>query len=631
MVKRRRLDKRTPSPITTASKRKASVRSFRAAVRCMDGTRHRSLIADVGAAGAFDVLSDDCVVQVMRSVLAVATGPLGKSYFDNVDVSKDSFCALAISCKRLCNLVRSGYHCLQAEALARASTRITPRLPFSEDAFTVQMREELASCDHLKMLRAAQCAMTCHCASSCCSKYMRAFNKDVRTGNVFSRAPSPTLASGSPENSRMVSVVENCSAIAVCSSGTCAFAYMRERVSKRESDEEGRGRRFRDALVRVQENWPKDQTPRFVQTSKMYLEDDEMSPLLCMRCAPSGKSLAFTRSKHDVDPASRAAFGCAFFWTAGRSAHRVEAPQGCAHGVRAASLSAQDCWFTDVQGDEAIVVAWSTEFVHSSGHHMGSHASDDGPVYFFATYLIDQGVPEFFEATFAESGCLLTCYPSSKGDRVVTLDKRRGSTSKREVHIHDIRSGMCKSILTSPIVSCKGPVCAALSPSGDAVVAVHKPANEISVTVHVANDAGSFSPVQVADVSPYLSLHAADQEADFASDLVKKSLSIRFSPCSRFAAIVDRRPFFGMMAENNGVVVLDMALRMSESRSLRPFPMFPTADQAPRDFQWTRRGIWMLPPGTDDNGAIGARGGAVCLLHPRVDVGVSAPACAAEL
>ena len=142
------------------------------------------------------------------------------------------------------------------------------------------------------------------------------------------------------------------------------------------------------------------------------------------------------------------------------------------------------------------------------------------------------------------------------------------------------------------------------------MVAVHKPARDITVTVHVVNDAGSFSPVQRADVTPYLALHATGS----STDLVKRSLCVEFSPCSRFAAIVDGRPAFGKMAENHGVVVLDMALRQDESLSLRPYPMFATADQCPRGFQWTRRGIWLLPPGTDDRGAIGPRGGALCLL-----------------
>jgi hypothetical protein len=601
--------------------RKKSVNHFKMVVKYMDGVRHRKppIYFESSTSGLLDIISDDCVAEILKSVLFIPCGRIGNSYLHKVDETVTSFCGMMLSCTRICNLIRGSLNALHAEALARASTVIIPRTPFAQNAFTVQMSDELASCDHLKMLRSAQRAIACHCAGQCCERYRRYFNKELRNGEVFSRPPSPTLKSASPENSRIVSAMESCTLIAVQHSGSSAFAHVRERVSKKVvSNSEGRGRRFKETIVLVEEVKSNGGVPSFVKSAKLCIDEDDMSLPISMCCSPSGKSVVFTRSEHDVDPNSTSAFGCAFLWCVGHPSVKIEPPDGCAPGIPVQSLSAQDCWFTDVQGDEALVVAWSTDFVHSSGHHIGSHSNSEGPMYFFATYIIEKGKLDFFEATFAEKGCLLDCSPSENGTRVVTLDKARGHDrpSKREVHVHDIRSGMCKSVLTGPIVSLKGPVCASLSPSGDAVVAVHKTGSQIAVTVNVVNDEGTFTPVQMADVSTYLSLQANENEAEFYPDLGERSISVKFSPCSRFAALVDRQPFFGRAAVNHGVVVLDMALRMSQSTSLRPFPMFPTRDQAPRDFQWSRRGIWLLPPGTDDNGSIGPRGGALCLLAP---------------
>jgi len=99
--------------------------------------------------------------------------------------------------------------------------------------------------------------------------------------------------------------------------------------------------------------------------------------------------------------------------------------------------------------------------------------------------------------------------------------------------------------------------------------------------------------------------------------LVKACFALCFSACGRFVAVHDRHPLFGAHTSGHGLVVVDMALRMQQKQRLRAFPIFSTIDQAPRAFHWTRAGIWMMPPGTDDNGSIGARGGAICLYAPK--------------
>jgi hypothetical protein len=134
------------------------------------------------------------------------------------------------------------------------------------------------------------------------------------------------------------------------------------------------------------------------------------------------------------------------------------------------------------------------------------------------------------------------------------------------------------------------------------------------VNVQVRGADCSFTPVQKLDLSPWLALSPSSDATEMHHDLVKAVFRLQFSPCGRFFCVHDTRPLFGERAAANGLVVVDMALRMDRTQTLRAFPMFPTDDQAPRSVSWTESGLWLMPPGTDDNGSIGARGGAICLV-----------------
>tara|TARA_B110000046_G_C12783284_1_gene309934 strand:+ start:91 stop:537 length:447 start_codon:yes stop_codon:yes gene_type:complete len=130
----------------------------------------------------------------------------------------------------------------------------------------------------------------------------------------------------------------------------------------------------------------------------------------------------------------------------------------------------------------------------------------------------------------------------------------------------------------------------------------------------------AYTPVQTVDLSPYFGMSPPWDEIPYTmnTDLVKACYEFVFSPCGRFVAVVDRRPLFGESPCNHGVVVVDMAMRMEHKKSgLKTFAMFATDDQAPRSFHWTGSGIWLMPPGTDSHGAIGPKGGAICLYAPK--------------
>eukprot|EP00966_Prymnesium_polylepis_P327868 7383703-Prymnesium_polylepis.1 len=140
----------------------------------------------------------------------------------------------ALTCKRIASVLRNIATNAQVELLARASTNITPLCMDIEYPFTKQMRDEMRSCDQLRMLRAAQNNIACHCSKPCCKRYQKALNKDIRKGNVFKTRILPILASRTvpkhPTKSRLITLLESCSLLATNASGNSIFAHVRKRL-----------------------------------------------------------------------------------------------------------------------------------------------------------------------------------------------------------------------------------------------------------------------------------------------------------------------------------------------------------------------------------------------------------------
>lgn len=604
-----------------------AVRGFRNIVRTMDGKRSRIEfpIAAASADGKFSELSDDCIMAIVRALLILApTNPgersVGLKYFASVDASSKAVCNLMLTCKRMTNVIAA--HCpeLLAEAVARKCTRVVPASSFNTFSFTRQMQNELLSCDHIKMLRAAQSSMTCHCARSCCYKVQKAFNKDIQSGKVFSRPSSPTLGTCCTEENRLIAVLDNCTMLSVQQDGDYAFAFMRERLPKQTHGED-RSRRHRDVITRVKRNGA-----TFRRTHTIDIESADMSAPLTMRTSPDGESVAFVRAVHEIDTDDDTPFSSAFVCRAGWDAPIAVCRPFSDTDVRSDTLSAQDAWFrTADNGDVMLVVAWSTDFFFPSGHHVGSKASTASSAqYCFTSYTLGEDEseePEVFESTFFEPGQLITCSMTSDGNKVVTLAKRRDvSIGFRSVCMHYIAMGQSFVIKSAYVASGpKGPLCAAVSPTGDCIVVVGKQEKSVKATVCWQTSDFNFAPVHSMDVSMWLGLSPSNDPsndpADFGTDLLKATMGVQFSPCGRFAALVDRHPLFGDPPDSHGLVVVDTAMR-GKASTFRPFPMFPMSEQAPRSFHWTRKGIWLMPPGTDHNGSIGPRGGALCLYTP---------------
>lgn len=618
--------------------RKASVTRFRKVVKSIDNKVHRrQLDGKVSLIdGALAYLSDDEIVYIFRILMKLPSREIGLKYFESVRCSSKSVVSLALTCRRFAAVLQAACPDVQAEALARSCTRVVPRAPYNDVAFTRQMRDELLSCDHIKLLRAAQNAMACHCAAACCHNIQRAFNSDIKKGSVFSRPASPTLGMCASDESTLVQVSENCALMVVSNCGNHAFVYSRKRCSPDHA--EARGRRFLDVLQhktlskRVQARSEMNDTspararkatPCFETPHSLDIYNSDMSEPLQMRISQDGESVVFTRAVHTVSLEATEPFSSAWVWNVEwDGAVELTRPR-VSSNVDESCLSAQDAWFRDTEdGNQLLVVAWSTDFVHVTGHATGSNAPPQtSPHYCFTTYLVDTTLKnvEMYETMFDLSimqGTLLLCSPTADGNSVVTLVKRRDIIGGcKMVTKHCLDSSTSHHIKAAHTNGPKGPVSAAVSPNGDCVVVLckHHDSMRANFCWHASYE--NYSTIQSVDVSSWMGRRPSDGPDELSSDLVKAVVTMQFSPCGRFVALVDCHPRFGAKPNNHGVVIIDAVMRDQASR-FRPYPLAATEDQAPRSFHWTRQGIWLMAPGTNMNGSIGPRGGALCLHAP---------------
>jgi hypothetical protein len=597
--------------------RQTTIKTFRTVVK--RGRKRR--VEDEMYAGGIDMLSDDDIARILDFVMNFRKSITGFDYIEAASDARRAAVCFALCCKRTASVLRNVATEQQAEVLARGATSIYPSSPMSAFPFTEQMNAELVSCDQLRLLREALRAISCHCAKACCANYQKAFNKDVRKGKVLKHDAAICL-----QTSSVVPIADSCSLLEATPCGKSAFAHVKRRLPKQQHGE-ARSRRFQDSIVKYspaqvnQGGWTKTM---FTTDFTVDINTHDFSEPHVMRVAHDGSAVVYTASVHAVPGLEESTpFSAAFVWTPGHDFCRVDPPPRPFPAFSVANspvLSAQEAWFMKPSNESdgpLLVVAWSTDFVHPSGHKVGSHAAAKGPAFIFATYTMEYGQYELFEHTDVDEGELITCSPVESGETALLLVR------KDDCYVPDRRQIFVKNILDDSTTlvpqssSPKGASAAAISPTGDCIAALHRTTNSIELVVLVRTSSvkWGYSPVQAIDMSTWIGLvPGMDQVVD--PTLLKACFGLQFSPCGRFVLVIDRRPLFGDAAKNHGVVAVDTALRMNLSRSLRPIPLFSTEDQQPRSIQWTRNGIYLMPPGTDQNGGMGPRGGALYLIAP---------------
>ena len=174
-----------------------------------------------------------------------------------------------------------------------------------------------------------------------------------------------------------------------------------------------------------------------------------------------------------------------------------------------------------------------------------------------------------------------------------------------------------------------GPSAAGISPTGDAILCVHRTPGSILVEVNELLHDESYAPVSVQDVTNWLAMGGgpfhpsswgggggggggegvvggvgegggATGIGAYDLNFVKLPFAVEFSFCGRFATVHDQRPRFGLSQENHAFVAFDLLRRGRTagggrgSGGVRACPMGPIEDISPRTLQWTERGIYVL-------------------------------------
>ena len=524
--------------------------------------------------GSLDVLSDELVGMVMCSLAHIPAEPHGLRLRAEVLSGARNIRCLLLSCRRIGVVLRQCRD-LHMEMLARASTQVIPRSLDTEFPFTQQVALESRSSDQLNLLRSAIDGLATHCAGKCCRANLKAVNREAK------------------KNARVSAVLQRSSVVAASLSGEVAFLASREKLGPARYEERIYRARVCDVKAAL-DTWT-------------VLPADAGDAPHSMCSNPSGTAVAVLRGFHAHSSDASVPHSTVQVWTGGEKlGPRVACPFEMA---RIGAVNAQSTWWLCVaERPERLVVLWSTAYVHPMGSIVGSNA--DSACFGFGIYEMEGDFEHLDFVCGPFHGEVQTANPTANGSEAVVLSLT-ASMGQGPGAILQPRSSCLINLLedrSSPIdhsavvggnrrvlelLNC--PSAAALSPAGDCVVAVHRSRHSSIVEVLVRSSQNCFVSVQTIDVTHWTaSIHTDDYSGLFAEEGMQSWCpnSVVFSPCGRFAAVVDQGPMYGMSLANHGIVVLDMALRQ-ERRGVRAMPLAPAEEVAPRSVTWTETGIWV--------------------------------------
>lgn len=534
--------------------------------------------------GLFCILEDDSVLSILGFTMQIHKG-VGRRLLESVKSTVRNTTSLLLTCKHFYNLLSRTCPDMLTELAARSKTAIIPRnvcdMPYP---YSYQLTQEKRSEAQLKLLSKAYKAMALHCASECCSQPRKHFNR---------------LLQKKYKTSVLLPLVERSIAVSPNETGNVVFSHTRKRVSKR--TDHGMSRHASYQLRASMHFLVKMTLDRNVAREEECIEIDVVneSPPLAMLSNPSGSMIAFSSSVHEgVVQEERIAFGKLRIWNL-KTVEEVTPVQDV--DVPADICNPQAFWWL---GDHKIAVAWSNALFHPSGAFIGSKADQNCAEFVLAWYALEDDEWTLSEWLGPYPGSLRTANASASGKEVafvVHSSLTGGRAPKKSVLFYDSESEEMQYIDPSAVWRLDsralshakdGPVAAALSPAADALLCVHL--NGSSVVVEVLSRVGTsaFASLQIVDVTTFLALGCSEHHIGNPS--VRRPYSISFSPCGRFAAIVDQRPFWGIPQVRYGLVVLDM-LKRNDLLGIRAVPLAPIAEMATRSLSWVKTGMCIQP------------------------------------
>ena len=555
--------------------------------------------------GLFDLLCDEVVSEIMHRVVELPSDSSGCLEIRSVVLTTArSLRSLLLTCRRMVSVYGSTAHNLKREMAARAATQIIPSASMfaTPYAFTRQVELETVSRDQLTSLKEGMTKLAVHCAGPCCEAARSEFNA---------------------RRKRIYPAVRQVSTMSSSANGDYLFVAYRSRNAV---PSKLRGARRSETSVQRRKEWvarlerPGIRKDCVQETNRIQLDTAEHSAPQSMRVSQCGNLVAMIRSVHTTSLDPGVPHASVSVWNATEGALRCALfPPDEAMGVGA--INAQDAWWTSGESGESgesgprLTVLWSTAYLHPIGTVVGSNSNTC--CYFFSQHSFADSCWELLMYTGPFSGKAQTASPSADGSRVAVLVRKPkvgngpASFSSRATMFHNVHKDAFVEIthrdgiglghgmaLLQPLLhphdvaTC--PSAVGLSPAGDCLVAVHRRYFSVIAEVLLCTAPSSFVSVQTIDLTHWLSVGRSETSTVEAAGTLKLPYSIVFSPCSRFAAIVDQRSMFGMHVLNHAMVVLDLNMR-HERRGVRALPLGSVEDVAPRAVEWTPAGLWLQP------------------------------------
>ena len=590
-----------------------------------DWLEDERLTGAVFKSGIFDCLEDECLVEIMHAIVKMEG--FGLDLRTSVLRGASSLCALIRSCKRM-----NAVFCVMAPALrlemsARAATQIVPKnigkviYPFTE-----QLRLETRSSDQLKLLRETISALATHCAGKCCEASRRGLNKDIRKTSINTTQKT--------RRAMVAPATEHANTLAASADGACAFISLRKRVSKRSEHgsqrcEQYTARRHEEWVVcvgyrQVENKSPLAKVECYEKSSVILGDVDCRTRPHSMRSSQNGSMVAMIRGILSSSSIDDAPHSCVQLWKPDDNVSPLLTAETPGELEMVGAINAQDAWFFS---NNKLAVLWSTGYVHPCGSVVG--ASAESACYGIAVYDVcaeDLEIDAFFGPW---PGKAQTVSPTATGTEVLLVVRmptvgvgpsahstlasflHRVGSEDRFVLDHSSVMGST-AFPRHPLDVMNSPSAAAISPTGDCVVAVHRSRGTVIVEVLLRTSESTFVSVQSTDVTHYTTIGNGEPSvfdppgtnAQILAAALRLPYTIVFSPCGRFATIIDQRPVYGLTLTNHAFVVLDLALR-HERCGIRVLPLASVEEVAPRGLQWTDAGLWVQ-----------ARHGALLLWSP---------------
>ena len=570
----------------------------------------RSEVVDLARAhpqngsGAFDVLCDEVVVELMYLLVQL---PCYESQCLNVRyqvlLTARHLRSFVLTCRRMVSIYETTACLLKLEMAARCATQITPNVRDMSTLhpFTAQLHRENRSRDQLTSLKDGMTQMAVHCAGPCCD------------------------GARSEMNSRRKRIYTGVRQSATCSanvSGDYCFVSYRSRnavPSKLRGSRrlEGGVQRRTEWLARLERPGLGKGKDCVRETHRVELDVSEYSAPQSMRASQCGRFVAMIRSVHTSSLDAMSPHATVFVWDSqkGFICSGITPPD---EAFGSGAINAQDAWWEGGAGGEdgaggevCLTVLWSTAYVHPIGTVVG--ANSDTCCYFFSQHAFADGSWDLTLYSGPFAGKAQTASPSADGSRVAVLVRKPrvgngpASLSYRATMFHAVHEekrveithrdgiGVGRGVVPiHPHDASTCPSAVGLSPLGDCIVAIHRRYFSVIAEVLICTTPSSFVSVQTIDLTHWISVGRSETDAVGEANSLKLPYNIVFSPCGRFAAIIDQRVMFGLSVTNHSMVVLDLGLR-HERRGVRALPLGGVEDVAPRSVEWSAAGMWLQP------------------------------------